>query len=1616
MTGIFDSQALSIRKPFFWVVSCIFFCLLIAGPVRSQVDLKYPAEPAEFIGKFSSEVERITTKREVADFMKTFQTEWEIGTFNPQEKSAFIAIANRLLQTNAKAFPDIHQFARGFEALKNPESITEIPSSAYFEVSDSCFRNMDRNGFMHFQRFMDVFARHGEAFKTSNASWTFSEISPKLQWTIPKGKGATSKMGFPELVFAGTDLTYRSTQDTTVISLTRGKLNVRNRIFLGDGGQLDWSKVGLDKNMVYCRFKDYKANLNYPTLDIDSVTFTYSGLISKPLIGKYEDRNRGFRDVNKANYPYFRSYEGGVVIENLIPNVRYEGGFSLRGVKKIGSAYYKWVDLPPEPEKEKEEGVVEEEDDYWSSQETVEDPFAEEDSAAVEEAVNWEEEEGYEPGSQEAIDAEMDAMEESHPGQELRLIPARMLIMRGDAPIMKLEADEFVLDMQKLHSEHTAMTLYISGDSIYHPSLELLYEVESDEITLMKRLKEKEAHMPFVSGYHNFGMYFNAIKWHRMSDSINFTFIIDKKNEVGAIESVDFYQRSRLNQFKGVMRFNPVTGIHMFSGEKPGEVITPEAVVNHMMKDATESDRKLETDKLYLALSDLQGSGFIKWDDVSREITITEKLSKWGRMARGKLDYDVIQVLSRVETGNHATLDVKSKDFLMRGVDFFSLSDSQFIRVKPTDKEVLVGKNRNMVFGGIVAAGKLDFYGHTKGMFNFEYDNFKIFCDSLDSMRFILVRNTEPGFVFTPLQKALRNTSIEGVTGAIYINKPDNKSGKEYLPEYSIFDSYTNSYVYWARDSIHDGVYTKDKLYFSIDPFVLDSLETFDETKLSFEGEFESSEIFPRFRQRLVVMDDFTLGLKHMTGDTPMTAYEGKGSYSGAILLDGSGLHGDGKMDFMGTSASSDTFEFYFDSVKAVTKDFFSPGGVKEGISFPEIRSKEVDYKWLTKQDAIEIETRGTTPIVLFEGQGTFDGKMMITKEGVKGHGTLTMGEVSITGRDIAFGEFDVSSKNGSFDIADKVDKTKPQFKSLHMDVRFDVKTRQGDFATNKVGELNAEFTAINYKTSLGNGTYDGNAGLIHIEKSGQYAKDNYFVSTDPLQDSLRFQASSADYNTATQELNVSGVPSIFVADAKITPKGEAVQIKADGKMKDLTESVIECNQYTNYHRIYDARVTIESAKNYRGDGKYDYIEIDGNDQYINMKEIMVDDTNTVAIGEIAEVQKFHLTEKIYFKGTTSLLAPNKYMIFKGQVKIESANPFFRDTWFDYEGEVNPDSVFIPVNDPKVQGKALAVGLHFISANRVFYSTFLQPKKEDKNEDILLAKGGLSVLRATEEFVIGTEEKLKGNIYRGTVVKYHDANNTITSQGLLKFPYKITKDVWQVKMAGAYKDDMKLKETSTDMVVGVNLSCLPASAMTKLADAFNRVVVTNDDIDFHDQLFVESMAEFLDPEGAKEETNTKSFVTQAQTAMLYTDIKIAKDLPFTLMMTDVNFSFHVEKYKSLYCNSEIGLLGLQQVPVNKRLMSKIEYNFGKVSPTGVRFDDSLMVYLEADENTWMWLRVYGEQVDIVTSDAAGCNAELIKELGKSKKEEGFRFNFVDEGVKDEYMSRFINRYVFVDDE
>ncbi|GAB4406391.1 MAG: hypothetical protein OHK0039_08100 [Bacteroidia bacterium] len=1599
-------------------------CLLVwhSGSWAQGVSF-FSTQPEVFIQEFTNVLNQSRSERgrEAATVLLPL---WNSGQVTPEEQAQFIAQINIMVSKRFQTAPHLANYSLAFSRIKGGSTYAKIPVADFFAISLQCIDGLETERTAKYLRTLLEYVSDGYLIRRDRFYWRATQTDPKLLFVSIKDK--TGTYAAPVIRFSDTDLYYSSTRynDSAVIRRTAGDFQMLSSSFVGNGGRYDWSKVALDPNLVYCDFRDYKLNLNYGLIKVDTVAFHYEGLVAGTLLGRFEDRNVGYKQINNANYPYFQSHEGGVVIENIIPNVRYEGGFSLRGVRKIGTSYD--VLLGPAPQGDdfynpdapapwysdySSEEFSEDETRDNTNDETIWD-LQESEEASYDgndddwNNTGWDDENAWsEQGSLENYYGDEAYLYFEQPREHIK---ARLEIQREGRTVMRLLGEAFVLDLEKMISKNNEAIIYPSlADSIYHPAMDMLYTAKDSTVILKKPKSGNFKSIPFTSSYHEYFLYFETIIWDLRTDELQFTAFVDRENKVSAIESFDYFTKSRFDQFKNILPFNPIGAIYRYYVMFPDQAIFPAGIL-------TENKQMEHIKAFERALPGLEGSGFITYDKKTLQITPLPKLIDWARAARNKKDFDAIQIISKVDTGAHAVMDLRSMEIEMRGVPFFSLSDSVFVRAVPSGQQVTVQAHRNLQFGGVMAAGQVNFYSSdsTRPSFTFDYESYKIVCDSIDSIRFELLRNRPPDHQPTPLELALSNTVFEGVTGAIHIDDPNNKSGEKDYPFFPVFDSYSNSYLYWDDAEIEDGVYKKDKLHFAVDPFVLDSLESFDGTNLSFDGNFFSSEIFPPFRQTLQVMPDFTLGFRTETPSYGYRIYNGNGSFQGDVLLDGMGLRGEGEIRYLGTIATSDSFVFHFDSVMAKVKSFNLQRGYRGGVYFPQVDANSAIYTWYTKDSTVAVSS-DYEDISIFNGQAKFTGTLSISDDGMIGAGDLRLGPVTIHGDSIVFKEMDFAAESCDFILADEEHPDSIHFIARNVNIKYDVWRHESSFEAREASPILAEFPQHQYGTTMAKGQYKKATNDLKLQGASAYIKDNYFVSTDPKQDSLRFSAKDSYYNLTTREVVVDGVPYIYVADATITPPNQQVIIQPNGLIKPLEKALVEADQETKYHKIYEATVSIFGRHAYEGQGKYDYIEVNGKEQFIQFDNIRVNsDTTTIASGVITESQNFYLTERIFFRGNTYLDASRKFLSFEGEVKIESENPVFKGAWFTFAlTVVDPDSVFIPIAEDLTNdlGEDLTVGLMFVPENRVFYSNFLQAKDDEDDVEVVTASGGLTFDRKRKEFKIGSEEKLRNRVFKGSTVSYNDASNTITSQGFIRFPYDFADKTINTKMAGMWKEDLRQGQINTDLIMAVNFSVLPKEVLAKLAENFAFLTTANKNIDFNQHTFLESISELLD-ENLKGERETAKFLANVRNSMVYTDIKLSQQLPYTLLLSGVDFRYDRD-LKALYSDSEVGLIGLSGSPINKVINAKIVYQFGSIGVDGDKEPDELTIYLEVDEFNWVYFNFKEDVVYTVASYYDEYNYPLQALIDKRKSAEGYRFEMASEDQRARFLQDFVKKFI-----
>ncbi|MDW8287385.1 MAG: hypothetical protein RMJ89_04890, partial [Flammeovirgaceae bacterium] len=150
---------------------------------------------------------------------------------------------------------------------------------------------------------------------------------------LPEVKG-------PFLHFDHVDLKMISRFDSAHIDKVVGKLLMKDYHFVGSGGRMFWSNVGLPEDQVYCELPHYAFNVKNPHIKADHAEMYYKEKVDSVMYGYfYYEIHPHNRNPEKAIYPRFKSYYSNIRVKDLAQDVTYVGGFTLIGKKMYSSSF-----------------------------------------------------------------------------------------------------------------------------------------------------------------------------------------------------------------------------------------------------------------------------------------------------------------------------------------------------------------------------------------------------------------------------------------------------------------------------------------------------------------------------------------------------------------------------------------------------------------------------------------------------------------------------------------------------------------------------------------------------------------------------------------------------------------------------------------------------------------------------------------------------------------------------------------------------------------------------------------------------------------------------------------------------------------------------------------------------------------------------------------------------------------------------------------------------------------------------------------------------------------------------------------------------------------------------
>lgn len=1123
---------------------------------------------------------------------------------------------------------------------------------------------------------------------------------------------------------------------------------------------------------------------------------------------------------------------------------------------------------------------------------------------------------------------------------------------QGKYDLLVARSKAFIIKPDGINASKAEVSIHHQDDSIFHAGLQFKYMNDKREVSLL-RVNKGISESPYFNTFHNVDIDCEAVYWKMDEPDMHFRSIqgIQPASEALFVSDKYFIEQ-QYDQLQGLDYTHPLVLIYNY-GHKYN--------TNRFYAYQLARFMNMPENQVELQLIRLARYGFLFYNTDTKQAVISDKLYHYIAAKAGRADYDVISFFSHVDQGDNATLSLDNFDLKIRGVPQVFISDSQNVHIYPTKEEVILRKNRDFLFSGNIEAGLFNF--KTTGS-SFEYDTFKINMPTIDEMRFkVRAFDDEPG----ELNFVDVKTVISDISGEIFIDYPTNKSGLRDYPDYPIFSSTGQSFVYYNRDSANHNAYDPEIFNYNVQPFTIKRLADYTNEDLEFNGFLNSAGIFPpEVSSSLKVMPDYSLGFSITSPPEGYPIYGGKGRFYDSISLSNKGLRGTGRLEYLNTKATGRNLLFYPDSSLGKFDRFTIDKLENNGAGFPQVEGYNLHQRWLPYGDSLNLATTDSV-LRLYDDRAQLNGSLLYTPDKLTGSGWMGFYTARAFSNDYTFGSDFFASDTSNLRIRD-LDEEEIAFSSDRFSANVSFANQTGtfksvsdsstiDFPLNRFSANMDEFDwyinrqEIKLRSFASNSATD-NAGLSLRELMDVTPDGALFTSLHPLHDSLNFYAPKATFNLKDTTLTAEDVKYIKVADAAIFPGDGNVEIKENARIKLLDNAMIIADTTDKTHLITDARVNIESRYSYKASGSYAYKNLTDDIQIVNFDKIEVDTSyHTIAQGEITEEQQFMFSPQFTYMGDVSLNAGNPLLYFDGSYQIVQDCDPAMSRWVNFTGRIKPDSLAFPVpKEPEEYGgHHLYCGIFHSNENNKVYPAFLSPRNYYSDTLMMTASGVITTRKKGTEFLITDSSDISIPEDEYPEAPYLTMNTddcTITAGG----PVSFAVDYGKVTMDAYGKAEHFIIPDSTIFDVFITVDFFfNDEALAYMADELNKANVKGVDVTGPIQRI--AYRNMLGKEGAKD------FMYKLNTFGPATELPDA--LNKSLVISRVSLTYHPEMRSFLSTGPiSIGMIGGKAV--NKVFDGYLEI-------VRKRSGDIFTLYLEVDRRHWYFFSHTGNLMQTISS-------------------------------------------------
>ncbi len=1180
---------------------------------------------------------------------------------------------------------------------------------------------------------------------------------------------------------------------------------------------------------------------------------------------------------------------------------------------------------------------------------------------------------------------------------------ARLEVMDEEGRKFTARSRQFEFKDSVITAKRAMIQLYQDNDSIFHPAVQLRYDYGKQRLSL-DRERGQLRDAPYTSSFFNVDFSTDQIHWDLRSDSMNLITVGGNSQAAMIIESSDYYHPDDFRLLSGRgFTFHPLAVVVNYA-EKNG--------VREFYIDDLVQAVKLKYEEARMAMTFLSQKGMINYNSGTGYVQVKEKAFHFFDAKKGEADYDNLKIHSISDKTANATINFPRRRMVVRGVEEVNVSDSLNVLLKPDSSTLTILQNRDIKFDGRITAGNFEINGKD---FTFKYDSFFINLNKIDSIRFYVTETNAKG---QTTRRRVNNAMVGAdstaaaeagmpmvgkTSGTLFINLPGNKSGKLKVPHFPRLDATAGGVIYFDRSEILGGAYDRS-VFFVVPPFKLDSLNDADPGSIHFDGTFVSSGMFPSFKDKLHTMPDKSLGFTHAIPLKGYSLFKADGKVYGGINLDNAGIRVNGKIEYLAATVQSPDFIFYPDSVIAKGK----VGELKEmqlgSVWFPQVTLTEFVLRWKPRQDRFQLRNQ-KGPFNLYAATAQLNGSMTISKTGVTGAGKLiTRGSESISD-ELGFSAKDFSARHARFQVK-TTNPEKPALQGEDIRLKFNLAENFAEISPEIEGVAAIAFPYAQFRTSIQKARWDLTTQKITMTRDAHVPLENsYFYTTRKELDSLSFNAEKAEYDIKLQQMKVSGIPYIVVADAKITPENNEVLILENAKINQLKNTTIVLDTLNGYHRMINGVVDIISRKEFKGYATYQYINSVKDTFAIKMENFRLEpiaqegsakrgkealQVHTVASGAVDDKMKLILAPRIFYKGNMVMYATKPALQLEGYAKLDLRKIKNYNTWLHYTQSGNEKDVYIDFDHAETEeGRKPDAGLHFASDNDL-YVTFAYDKKSPDDDDFFVPSGVLFFDKESGEFKIEDRQKAAGEKLSGKTFSYNEDKQEVRFEG----PVSFFRDASEFNLVASVigSGNLATNEFRANAFLMANMN-LPVQVYQAMALDL-QAIVKNENVPegLGDQ--TELLYKISDLVG---ERAVKDFEQRSLQGAVSLSTLSALNLPMVFANVNLKWS---SKQKAFYSD---GLLGLSHI-----LKSDINGAFEGFMEIRKNEDGTAVfhVFIKASPESWYYLGFEDNRL-MVQSGNEELNTLVSKKTNAAKAKLG---ELVFIPGSDEETLDFINRF------